>query len=309
MKGVGVDVSKKNLDIVIDGQKCKSFPNTRSGIEKLCNYVHREHEPLVVVEATGGLETALLDALHEAKIACCRVNPRQSRDFARSTGRLAKTDAIDAEVLAKMAVAFGSDLVRYQPPSPLQRELGELLSRREQLVRVVAAQRLQLDHYVDGKIIKASRRLIDQMVKEIKVLSARVRELTARLETPALAMKGIAEVTKATILVQLPELGKLDGKQISKLVGVAPLNCDSGQMRRRRSIWGGRASLRCVLYMAALVACRYDPKIKVFYERLRAAGKPGKVALVACMRKMLVILNARRRDEIKAQQQACLIPG
>lgn len=303
MTGVGIDVCKARLDVAVHGGNVapESFDNTRAGVRKFMTWLRKLGEARVVVEATGGFEQRVLTALSEAKVWVCRINPRQARDFAKATGRLAKTDAIDARVLAHMAAVLHSELRPYQPAPAWQTELGEWLRRRAQVVGAMQQQRQQRN----TTTVAALRRSIDQVIRvlgnELRALDREIRRQSAPHVTPATrSMKGMGPVLQATLLTALPELGLLDRGQIAKLAGVAPLNCESGSFRGHRRISGGRADLRAVLYMATLSAIRWEPVIKTFFEQLRDRGKAGKVALVAAMRKFLVILNARRRDELKA---------
>jgi transposase len=252
---------------------------------------------IIVVEATGGYERALVAALAAADVPVAVVNPRQTRAFAQAIGRTAKTDAIDATVLA----AFGGRLdVEARPVADdATQALAALVARRRQLVEMIGMERARLEHAPStGPITRELRRHIRWLERRVAdvdddigtTIAAhpiwRVKEVLLR------SVPGIGPTTARTLLAELPELGRLDRRRIAALVGVAPVNCDSGQFRGQRHIWGGRASVRTALYMAALVASRYNPVLRVFYQRLRAAGKPGKVALVAVMRKLLTTLNA-----------------
>lgn len=295
---VGIDVSKATLDIaVLPSGEVTRFANDASGIDELAKKVAAAD--LIVMEATGGYETAVATALVGAGLRVAVVNPRQIRDFAKATGRLAKNDRIDAQVIAAFGQAIEPEIVRL--PDEKARELEALLVRRRQLVamRVQEVNRLSLMQGAMRKRIKAH---IDWLEKEIDKLDV---DLTAGLRSsPAWrakdellrSFKGVGPVTSSTLVVQLPELGQLDRRAIAALVGLAPFNRDSGVMRGRRSIYGGRSHVRTLLYMAATTAIRSNPVIRAFYERLKARGKPHKVAMVACMRKMLTILNAMVRQ-------------
>ena len=228
-------------------------------------------------------------------------NPRQIRDFARATGRLAKTDALDAAVIAHFA-----DAVRPEPrpvPSAQARALGELLTRRRQIVEMMTAERNRRKRLADRRMIKSIDRLLRALQRELSDLEAdlddTIRGTPAWRETENLlkSVPGIGDVTARVLIADLPELGTLDRKKIAALVGVAPFNRDSGTLRGKRTIWGGRANVRATLYMAALVASRHNPILRRFYQRLLEAGKPKKVALTAVMRKLLTILNAIVRDQ------------
>lgn len=302
MRAAGIDVGKANLDLAIDGQSDGTrFPNNRAGISKLIKRLQAEGVERIVVEATGGYEEPLLDACCDAGLWIARVNPRQTRDFARATGELAKTDAIDARLLALMAGMFGDRLRRHVAPPPWQRELRDWLRRRGQVVVLLQAQKQQAA-MAPPSVRKLVDRTIAALHRELVAIERTMKALIAQHATPALSSgKGLGPVFQATVLAQLPELGHLDRRQIAKLIGVAPMNRDSGQGQGKRRIRGGRAPVRVALYMATLSAVRWDPLMKAHYQQLRARGKLGKVALVACMRKLLGIVNARRRDELRAE--------
>lgn len=304
--GIGIDVSKAFLDVVIHGQKrSHRFANEANGFILLlawlnvalgdaCTSIAR-----ALVEATGGYEDALLDALVNAQIWVCQINPRQVRDFAKSTGQLAKTDSVDALMLAEMVQLFHPRLRRYRKLEAWRKVLQVWVKRRLQVIRMIGAQRAQSRFLQDAQLQELMDQTVISMQAELKVIDKKIAEMSAaHLPIALKSMKGVGPVLQASLMTELPELGTLSPGKIAKLVGVAPLNCDSGTMQGQRHIWGGRARLRMVLYMATLVAIRWEPTIKAFYLRLRAKGKPGKVALVAGMRKMLVILNARMREEL-----------
>lgn len=294
----GVDVSKGHLDVFVrPAGEHFGVPNGHAGIGSLVSRLHEGARPaLVVLEATGGFERPVAAALAAAGLAVAVVNPRQARDFARATGRLAKTDRIDAEVLAHFAEAV------YPTPRPVPdeeaRALGEILVRRRQIVGMLTAEKNRLGaattRPVRGRIEAHVRWLEKELSRTDRDLEEVIEESPTWRENEALlrGVPGVGPVLARTLLAELPELGGLAGKQLAALVGVAPLNRDSGAFRGRRAAWGGRSGVRAALYMGALVATRYNPQIKEFYERLVAAGKPKKVALVACMRKLLLILNA-----------------
>lgn len=298
---VGIDVAKDRLDVHIRPTG-ETFTTTRDG-EGLAQLVTRlaALEPrLTVLEATGGFEVTVAAALAAAKLPLAVVNPRQIRDFARSTGKLAKTDALDAAAIAHFAEA-----IRPEPrplPDAQAQALGELVARRRQVVEMVVAETNRRRQLTRRALIKRLDRHLAVLQEELSAierdLDDTIRGTPVWRESEDLlkSVPGIGDVTARTLLADLPELGKLDRKQIAALVGVAPLNRDSGKMRGKRSIRGGRAPVRAALYMAALTAARWNPVIARFHKRLRAAGKPPKVALTACMRKLLVILNAIVRD-------------
>jgi transposase len=255
---------------------------------------------LVVLEATGGFEVTVASALAAAKLPLAVVNPRQIRDFARATGKLAKTDALDAAAIAHFAEAIHPE-PRALPDEQAQ-ALGELVARRRQVVEMIGAETHRRRQMTQRKVLRRIDRHLAVLQKELteieQELDDSIRGTPAWRENDDLlkSVPGIGPAVARTLLAELPELGTLDRKRIAALVGVAPLNRDSGTMRGRRTTWGGRATVRTALYMAALVASRHNPLIAAFYRRLRAAGKPAKVALVACMRKLLIILNAILRD-------------
>jgi transposase len=298
---VGIDVSKATLDIALrPSQQNIQVPNTAEGIVKLWEQLSVFTIQQVIIEATGGFEQAVALDLHDRGLIVSVINPRQGRDFAKATGKLAKTDAIDAQVLAHFGEALKPAATVFASQS--EEELQALVSRRRQLVDMlsseknrssIAKQRVLPD--VEAHIDWLKDR-IKQIDREIKDLSQRDVQWRSRL-TLVQSVPGIGPVIGTTLLAALPELGKVSDKRISALVGVAPLNRESGSYRGKRRIWGGRAAVRAVLYMGALVAVRYNPVLKVFYDRLLSQGKAKKVALTACMHKLLRILNAIVRDQ------------
>ena len=305
MTAVGIDVGKAALDLAIDGVPgVVRFANSTAGIRKLVRRLANVGDVRVVVEATGGYEDALLEACCDAGIWVSRINPRQARDFARATGELAKTDAIDARLLCLLSRLFADRLRRHQAPAPWQRELRDWLRRRGQVVTALQAQKQQMAMTSPG-VRKLMARTIAALKRERAAIDQQMQTLLRTHTTPALhSSKGMGPIFQATSLALLPELGTLTRQQVAKLVGVAPMNRDSGQMRGKRRIRGGRAPVRVALYMATLSAVRWDPAMRAHYQQLRARGKLGKVALVACMRKLLTIVNARRRDELRAEGSA-----
>jgi transposase len=302
MTAVGIDVGKASLDLAVHSEeKVERFDNTPAGIKRLRKFLQGFTDLRIVVEATGGFEQALLDACTEAGWWIARINPRQARDFARATGELAKTDTIDARLLALMAHMLADRMHRYEAPPDWQRELRQWLRRRGQVVTVLQMQKQQSLQTEPG-IRKLMQRTVRAIVRELASIDAAIAILTRLHITPALrSSKGLGPVFQATALAMLPELGRLSRRELAKLVGVAPMNRDSGQSQRKRKIHGGRAPLRVALYMATLSAVRWEPTVRDHYRQLRARGKVAKVALVACMRKLLTILNARRREELLAQ--------
>jgi transposase len=292
----GIDVAKEHLDLGLrPAASTERFANTPQGLAALCQTLQTIAPALIVLEATGGLAAPVVATLAIAGLPVVVVNPRQVRDFARATGHLAKTDQLDALVLAHFA-----DAVRPEPrplPDAASQQLAALLARRRQLVEMLTAERNRLTNAlpavrprIEHHITWLEHELDDlegQLEHEIRQNPVwRAKEQLLR------TVKGVGPVLARTLLIDLPELGTLNRKQIAALVGVAPLNHDSGKHRGRRMIWGGRAHVRAALYMATLSATRYNPVIRTFYERLCQAGKPPKVALTACMRKLLTILNA-----------------
>lgn len=301
---VGIDVAKDQVDVSIRGGELdvSRAPNDAEGHTMLAAELKRRDPALVVLEATGGYEAPLACALQAAGLPVAVVNPKQARDFAKSMGRLAKTDRIDAAMLAEFAAALlrRDDLRRYLLPvlDARQKELAALVTRRRQLVTMLMSerQRLQMATSIVRPGIEASIEFLRSQIEDVEGhMRTHVREHFAELDAILRSAKGIGPVASAMLIADLPELGRLDRRAIAALVGVAPMACDSGRSRGRRLIKGGRFELRRVLYMAAFVAARRNPTIKPFYDRLIAAGKPPKVALVACMRKLLTILNAMVR--------------
>lgn len=297
---VGLDVSKRWLDVaVLPTNESWRIGNTDAEIAALVTRLRALAPTLVVVEATGGYELPVAAALAVAGIPVAVVNPRQVRDFAKALGKLAKTDAIDATVLARFGQAVRPE-ARPLPDVQSQR-LEALLARRRQLVEMITAERNRraaalaehVQRDIDEHIVWLKMRLGDIDDK----LAAAVQESPIWREKDVLlrSVPGIGPAVAVTLLAELPELGTLNRKEIAALVGVAPLNRDSGLQRGQRSVWGGRASVRAALYMAALVAARFNPVVRAFYRRLVAAGKKKKLVLVACMRKLLTILNAMMR--------------
>ena len=294
----GIDVSKDWLDVALGAESLR-VANEATAMSGLIERLQAMKVELVVMEATGGYETQAASAIAAAGLRLAVVNPRQVRDFAKATGRLAKNDRIDAEVIAAFGQAIEPQIV--QLPDEQARELQGLLLRRSQLVamRVQETNRLALMQGAMRKQIKSHIAWLDRAIDELNIdLTARLRKSPAWREKDELlrSMKGIGPITSGTLMTSLPELGRLNRRAIAALVGVAPFNRDSGTLRGRRAIWGGRAQVRHVLYMAATTAIRANPVIKAFYEQLIARGKPHKVAVVACMRKMLTILNAMVRS-------------
>jgi len=305
---VGIDVAKAQLDIAVRPSGARwAVPNDAGGVVTRVERLQALHPTLLVLEATGGLERLATAALATAGLPVVIVNPRQARDFARATGQLAKTDALDARALAHFA-----DVIRPTPrplPDAQTQALRALLGRRQHLIGMRTAEQ--------NRLAGTSERLTQDIEAHIAWLNTRIATLDADLETMLRAsplwranddllqsVPGIGPVCARTLLLELPELGTLTRQHIAALVGVAPLNGDSGTLRGRRTIWGGRAHVRTVLSMGTLVATRFNPQLKAFYQRLLAAGKLKKVALTACMHKLVTMLNAmlKHRTSWHAQE-------
>lgn len=300
---VGIDVSKATLDIAASSTiEQFSVANDTDGFDFIIAELRKYDVALVLMEATGGLEAAVACALQTEGFEIAVVNPRQARDFARAMGYLAKTDRIDARVLTQMAEVINRHPERERfiraLPDVERQVLAAMVVRRRQLISMLVAERnrLYLAHPQSRKSINIIMKALEDELARIDEdmnnhIQNHFKELSERLSR----VKGVGAMTVAALLAEVPELGNLSRREISALVGVAPVNRDSGSMRGRRTIFGGRTGVRTALYMATLVATRFNPVIKAFYTHLVAAGKPKKVALVACMRKLLTILNAMLR--------------
>ena len=293
---VGIDVSKLTLDIAIhETGESWSCTNELAGVQDLFTKLKQAKPTRIVLEATGGYETLVSATLAAAELPVIMVNPRQVRDFAKATGQLAKTDRIDARILAHFAAVI--DLPARAPKSPTAQHLEALLARRRQIVDMLVAEKNRLSNNRDRAVVKDLKAHIAWLERRLKAsddeLQRVLKDSPAWRERDDLlrSVPGVGPVLSLTLLAQLPELGQLNRRQIAKLVGVAPFNRDSGQWRGARHIWGGRSVVRPPLFMATLAATRSNPIIKSFYRRLIAAGKAPKVALTACMRKLLTILN------------------
>lgn len=298
MNGVyaGIDVSKDLLDVaILPSQEKRQYTNDETGIGKLVARLKKLSPVLVVMEPTGGLEATAAAALAAEGIHVAVVNARQVRDYARAIGKLAKTDKIDSKVMAEFAAVVKPQARQLRDEE--SSEIKSIVSRRRQLMEMLTAEKNRLA--IARKSLKPNILAhIEWLKKEIADLD---RDLRQRIEGSPIwqvkdnllrSISGVGKILSATLLAELPELGKLNRRQIAALVGVAPFNRDSGTMRGKRSVWGGRSSVRTVLYMSTLASTRFNPVIKSFYQRLVAAGKAKKVALVACMRRLLVIMNA-----------------
>jgi transposase len=293
---VGIDVSKATLDVATEpSHEHWQVANDERGIQQLVERLGQLRPERIVLEATGGYELAVLAALGCAELPAVAVNPRQVRDFAKAIGRLAKTDALDAQVLAQFAAVVKPAL---RPlPDAATRDLAGLLARRRQLVdmRTAEATRLHLAVEPVRPEIREHLRWLDKRIAQLdRDLHDRLRASPLWREKDDLlrTIPGVGPVLSVTLLADVTELGTISHRQLAALVGVAPFNCDSGKWKGTRRIWGGRAAVRAVLYMAACAAVRHNPVLRALYERLVAAGKRKKVALVACMRKLLTICNA-----------------
>jgi transposase len=312
---VGIDVSKDVLDVALRGEQPSSFQVGRDekGLEQLVQRLTQLESKvqLVVLEATGGLERDVVAVLAAAMVPVAVVNPRCVRDFARSLGKLAKTDGIDAAVLAHYAEAVGPAAQR--PVDATARAVEALLTRRRQVLQTLVSERNRRSGLLLQRLTGPGRRVMESLERSIKWLEKELASLEDDLDDTIKRSdiwrekddllkreKGVGDVVSRTLLAFLPELGKLNRKQIAALVGLAPFNNDSGKRSGQRSIWGGRGHVRAVLYMAAVTGVRWNPVLQAFYKRLVAAGKPKKKALTAVMRKLLIRLNASMRTHLQA---------
>lgn len=303
---VGVDVSSQRLDVfILAARKRYHVANNTDGCEKLVILIGRHQPSCIVLEGTGGLEKLAALHLSKAGLPVAVVNPRQVRDFAKAIGKLAKTDRIDAEVLARFAEA-----TKIEPrfvPDEERMELEELAARRSQLLVMLNMEQNRLLRVLAASIRASIQTNIEHLKRQLKQIDD---EINRKIEASPIwrtqdnllqSVKGIGPTTSAALIASLPELGLLNRRQIASLVGVAPFNMDSGKLHGKRSIRGGRADIRKSLYMATLVACRWNPTIKAFADRLLQAGKRKKVAIIACMRKLLIMLNAMMKQEYAKQ--------
>lgn len=293
---IGIDVSKAILDVyVLPFKKYMQFNNDTKGIQKLTKKLKSFPQASIVMEATGGYEKPIAQSLQKAGLSVSVVNPRPIRDFAKALGKLAKTDRIDAEVIALFAE-------KMQPQANItynenQQKLTELNARRRQIIDMIMMEKNRLDK-ASNELKKSIQRIIKALEKELQAINEALENSIqndagyAQKNALLKSIKGVGSVVAAGIIAGLPELGSVSPKQISALAGLAPYNRDSGTLRGKRTIWGGRASVRTTLYMATLVATKHNPQIKSFYERLCSAGKQKKVAITACMHKLLIIMNA-----------------
>lgn len=300
-KFVGIDIAKDTFDLCISPSgETQHVAYDDTGIEQVCKHLVTEAPTLIVLEATGGLETRLASELAAKGLSVAVINPRQARDFAKATGQLAKTDLVDAAVLCAFARAIRPAARTLKDEDT--RDLDDLVNRRRQLIAMRVQETLRLGTAASKALRKDLQAHITWLDKRIADLDD---DLTRRLQSSDVwrakddllrGIPGIGAVTSLTMLAKCPELGKLNRREIAALTGVAPLANDSGKHRGKRAIWGGRADIRAVLYMAAISAIRFNPAIKVFAERLKKSGKPAKVVIVACMRKLLTIMNAMLKN-------------
>lgn len=297
----GIDVSKGTLDIAFRPEgKSMTVDNDDDGIKELVHHMKQGKPALIVFEATGGLETLAASTLAAKGFVIAVVNPRQVRDFAKATGRLAKTDAIDAEVIAHFAEVIKPEARPLKDED--EQELSELIVRRTQVIQMLVAEKNRLSRTSRKRIRKELKEHIAWLERRLKKTNKDIE--TAIKESPAWRVKddllrsvpGVGKVLSMSLMAKMPELGKLNRREVAALVGVAPLNRDSGMFRGSRHVWGGRADVRTALYMATLSAVRYNPVISAFYMQLRERGKKPKVALTACMRKLIVMLNAMLKN-------------
>jgi transposase len=308
---IGIDVSKAKLDIALGSNgPLEIIENTNQQIiGKLIQKIKDPVNTLIVMEATGGYESGLVDLLHESNLALAVVNPRRVRDFAKGIGLDAKTDAIDAQVIAKYGEVVNPQ--QHVAKTDSEKKLNALVTRRQQLLGLITQENNRLQQTGDGEIQNFIRETLKTLKKQVKTIDKLISQCVAADKKNARkieilqSVKGVGAVSVSTFIAELPELGELNRGEISKLVGVAPMNKDSGQTSGKRRTTGGRNSVRRVLYMATLVATRFNPRIKAFYVRLLAKGKPKKVALVAAMRKLLTIINTLiKQDELWTDLQA-----
>jgi len=296
---IGVDIAKDWIDVFfLSARRAERVPMATA---ELRAFAARARGALVVFEASGGYEHPLAEALGAADVTYARVNPRQAREFARATGRLAKTDRVDARVLAEMGRALA---LRPTPPAdPGRARLAGLMGRRDDLGAMLRAEMARLRQARDasvrrdiGSMIALLRRRIGKLEAEIAAVIGADEALSDRSRLLR-TMPGVGPLLAASLLARLPELGRLDRRAIASLAGLAPHACDSGRFRGKRRIWGGRAEVRRTLYLAGFIASRYDPALRAFRRKLQEAGKPVKLAIVACARKLLTVLNAMLRDQ------------
>lgn len=297
----GIDVSKETLDVfLLPSGTTYRFANSEKGCAELTGVLAEASPSRVILESTGGLEMLAAGILSAAALPVAVVNPRQVRDFAKACGLLAKTDKLDAKILASFGLKIAPEIRPLKDEAT--QELSALVTRRRQLVEMLTAEKNRLSASPKG-IRKGITRHIEWLEAQIRSLDEDISRFIQSSEVwkakvdILTSVKGVGPVTAATLVSALPELGTVSRQQISALAGLCPYNRDSGKHKGKRAIWGGRAAVRTVLYMAVLAAIRFNPAFKAFYDRLKKAGKPHKVATTACMRKLLCILNAMVRDQ------------
>jgi transposase len=298
---IGIDVSKTTLDIyILPQKKYMQFSNDLEGIKKLEAKAKLFINALVIMESTGGYEAPVSRALCQAKIDVCVINPRQIRDFAKASGKLAKTDKVDAQMIA----LFG---MKMEPlPNVVDNEKQHTLAannaRRRQLIDMIVSEKNRLDKATPEQA-ESIQRVLEVLEKELKLIEENQEQLIGHDEALQknkqilTSIKGVGEITATALLCELPEIGNLTPKQIASLAGLAPFNRDSGTLKGKRTIWGGRASVRVALYMPTIVAIKYNPQIHAFYQHLCYSGKSKMTAIIACMRKLLIIMNAMIRKQ------------
>ena len=304
-KVVGIDISKDYLDVcILPSGKELRYKNSAKEIESLCKRLLKEGDVLVIIEPSGNYEQELQYTLLDRNIRVAKINAKQIRDFARASGKLAKTDSLDARILA----VYGSKMeVRLlEARSESEKRLLSLVGRRRQLMQMLTSEKNRLEKTKDEECREDIRKQCESLESSIKVFDKKINtcikndDSLSEKRSVLCKFSGVGDVTSAVILAELPEIGYLSHKEVSNLVGVVPINRDSGKMRGKRSIYGGRGFVRTALYMAAITAIRWDEKVRKFYKSLLAKGKLKKVAIVACMHKMIIILNARMRDYFKS---------
>lgn len=308
-KSIGIDISKNHLDVYfLPHQETKRFDNNEAGVKELISLLAQKEPEIIVFEPTGGYERRLMITLTSTNLPFSMVNARQVRNFARACGYLAKTDKVDSKVLAE----FGA---RMNPrptilPSEAQSQLQAWITRRRQVIDILVAEKNRLEQVQEKRITEAITKHIENLNEQLALIDTNIQNLLQQDPTLKQAcdlmteVKGIGKTTASTLLADLPELGKLNPRQIASLAGLAPFNQDSGSLRGQRHVKGGRLSVRCALYMATLTAIRHNDTLKTFYQRLRDNGKKPKVAITACMRKLLIILNAILRKYYESLSQS-----
>jgi transposase len=296
---IGVDIAKGWIDsFCLSSSRHERISTTKQSLAK---FARAAKGRLVVLEASGGYERPVTEALAKAGVDCARVNPRQAREFARATGRLAKTDRVDAELLARMGRAL--ELKPTPPADPDRAQLSDLVARRDDLLAMIGAERNRAGTCRDPWLAKEIALLLRGLQDHLASVEARIatlietREALAAQSARLRSVPGLGPTLAAVLIARLPELGQLDHRRIASLAGLAPQACDSGLSRGKRRIWGGRADVRRALYLAGFIASRFDPTLKAFRTRLEAAGKPANLAITACARKLLTILNAMLRSQ------------